>query len=866
MRWLRQLLNSLRAGRVQQDVDRELSFHLAERIDDLRSEGFSDDVARRRARLQFGNPVVQRERTLDVDLARVVDALGRNIRYAVRSLLRTPGFSLTVAITLSLGIGANAAVFSAIDAVLLRPLSFPDSDRLVRIRQARGTDAAIAPARLDDWRRQSSSFEALSGYYVEEVSDTAGELPERLRRAAVAPAFMEVWSVTPARGRGLVGADHRAEGVPPVLVSDRYWRRRLNADPNAAGRTIRIDDRPYTVVGVMPQTFQFPVRDVDVWWPYPSGTETARNRTLEWYTGVGRLKPGVTPERARAELAIVQGQLQQQYPETDADIGVRVVPLKDTVVGGIGTSLWMLFAAVSVLLLIACTNIAALLLTRATQREHEIAVRSSLGASRVTIVMQLLSETAVLAAAGAVGGLFVAGAAAGVFQMLAPDMPRVSEIGSGARTWLYTAASAIAVAAFCGLWPAVRSIRRDISPGFTRTQVSRRHSAQWVLVAVQVALSVTLLSGAALLVRSIDALARVEPGFDSARVLAFRVTGNWTEHYRDPAAMVQRIGGTLDDLSAIPGVTSAATSWTLPGAPGPFQTEFAIAGRPDALKPLIAGWRTVSPGYFHTMRIPVVTGAICRSQLAGIHRPGLPMDLMVNRSFADRYFSTASPIGIDLIWENRSLSGRVTGIVANARELGIDQETVPTVYACDSAPNPFPWFLVSTNGDPAALATVVRLRIKNLDPLRSVYDLAPLATRIDNAYAQNRLRTTLLAAFAGTALLLACLGVYGTLSYLVGLRRREIALRLALGAARSGILRQVLSPGVRVVGVASACGLLLSLATSRALTGMLYGVSPSDPVTLAGVILIVLIVAGIAAIVPAARAARVNPMRALRAE
>jgi putative ABC transport system permease protein len=735
----------------------------------------------------------------------------------------------------------------------------------VRIREVRGIEAPIAPPRLEDWRRLNSTLEALSGYYVEDVSDTTAELPERLRRAVVAPDFLEVSGVAPAVGRGFLDADDLAGESPAVLVSDRYWRTRLNSDPNLTRRAIRLDGRSYSIVGVMPASFRFPVRDVDVWWPYPVSSPTAQNRQLQWYTGIGRLKSGVTPEQARANLTIVQSQLGREYPTTDAEIGIHIVPLKETVVGDVGQSLWLLFGAVSVLLLIACANIAALLLTRATQRQQEIAIRSSLGASRADIVVQLLTETAVLTLTGAAAGLLVAAAASDIFRRLAPDLPRVMEIGIDGRMLLYMLASTVVVAAACGVLPAVRGARSSSAlTNGTRSQVSTRRPIQWLLVAVQVALSVTLLSGAGLLVRSIEALARVEPGFESARVLAFRVSGTWNEHYQDPAALVQRIAATLDDLTAMPGVEAAATSWTLPGAPGPYQTDFEITGHSLGEKSLVAGWRTVSPTYFNAMRIPVIAGEICRSSLAGIHRPGSPMDVMVNRSFANGYFSGASPIGVDVTWDNRSLAGRIVGVVGDARELGIDHEAVPTVYTCDTAPNPFPWFLVRTNADPIALAATVRLRLKNLDPLRSVYDIAPLDTRIDDAYAQNRLRTTLLVAFAATALLLACLGVYGTLSYLVSLRRREIGLRLALGAARSGILRQFLSQAVRVVAVACACGLALSFASGRALSGMLYGVSPSDPVTLASVAGLVLAVATLASLVPAARAALVEPMRTLR--
>jgi putative ABC transport system permease protein len=866
--WIQRLANTLRTDRHDREIERELAFHIAERADHLREQGLTDAEAQRRARLQFGNPVVQRERTRDVDIAQSVDALLRQVRYAVRALCRTPGFTVTVVVTLALGIGANSAVFSAMDAVLLRPLPFPDSDRLMRVRQAQETESSIAPPRLADWNRLSTSFEAISGFYVEEVSDTTGDLPQRIRRAVVAPLFLEVLEVTPALGRPFNADEYRAGGPASVLVSDRYWKTRLGADARILGALIRIEDRSYSVVGVLPADFAFPNREVDLWWPYPAdgphAQDTPENRRLQWYTGIGRLKPGTTTEQARADLALVQGRLAQQFPDTDANLAVRIVPLKDTFGGGLRGSLWLLFDAVSLLLLIACTNIAALLLSRTARRENEIAVRISLGASRTVVAGEIFTEIAVLVFAGAAAGLFVAAGAPQVFQAFAPRLPRLEEIGLEPRMLIYTMVCAVVVALLCGLLPAIRGAR-NVTP-MTRDSHGRspRHAIQWLLVGVQVTLSIALLSGAGLLLRSLDALSRVDPGFDASRLLAFRLSGNWNENYEDSAGLVSRIDATIDQLRALPGVDAVATSWTLPGAPGPNQIEFEIQGRPAAEAPLIAAWRTVSPGYFDAMGIRLLGGELCRSQLAGIHRPGAPLDLMVNRSFAERYFRRGSPVGVVASWDTGSLAGRITGIVGDVRELGIDHPAAPTVYSCDSAPNPFPWFVVRTSRERASIAIAVRQRLAQLEPRRSVYDMAPLEDRIGDAYAQNRLRTWLLTLFALTALGLVCTGIYGTLSYAISLRRREVALRLALGALRWSVVQQLMMTSVRIVGAATACGLILALLFTQTLSTMLYGVTPADPATFTGVLVVVLTVAGLAALIPAARATFIQPMRALR--
>lgn len=800
----------------------------------------------------------------------MTETMLRNTRYAIRVLARTPGFTLTVVLTLALGIGANAAVFSAIDAVLLRPLPFPDGDRLMHVKQLqeRSAETHIAPVRLEDWNRLSSTFEAITGYYAEDISETSGELPEKVRRAWVAPRFLDVWGIVPSLGRGFTTMEYRQGGPPAALISHRYWRNRFGGDPNVLDRVVRLDRRSYPIIGVMPPSFLFPDREVDLWFPVSSQftQDNAAHRDLRWYTGVGQLKSGVTLEQARADLRLVQSQLAEQYPETDREVGVRIEPLKERLVGGVRGSLWLVFGAVSVLLLIACTNIAALLLSRVAKRKHEIAIRYSLGASRGAVASQLLTETAILAFAGAAVGLLVAAGASMTFRVFAPDLPRLDEAGVDARVLLYTLASAVAVALFCGLFPAIRSVGGADSLSQTgRTQVSLRHSLQWLLVGVQVMLSVTLLAGAGLLLRSFEELSRVDPGFEPARVLTFRVSGNWgeTANYN---RLVQRINGTLDELGALPGVEAVATAWSPPGVPNRYQTEFELVeGRPETEPPMIAEWRTVSPGYFETLRIPRVAGELCR-QHPDARGHQAPRETMVNSSFAERYFPGKSVIGRHLSWETAGQTGRITGIVGNARELGLDRDPVPTVYVCFSAPSPFPVYFLRTSGEPLALAETVRRKLQELEPLRSVYEIAPLEERIGNAYAENRLRTVLLALFAAAALSLACLGVYGTLSYVVSLRRREIGLRVALGALSRDIVSQFLRKVLWIVGLACTAGLALSFAFSRFLSGMLYGVSPSDPVTLTGVVGIVLAVAALAGLLPAWRASRVDPVEALRYE
>src|SRR5262245_883056 len=395
----------------------------------------------------------------------IMETLLRNVRYAFRVLRRSPGFTITAVTTLAVAIGANSAVFSAIDAVLLRSLPFPDADRLVALNEVRqrSTVTNIAPVRVEEWNQLNSTFEAITGYYTEDVSDTTAQVPERVRRANVAPRFMQVWSVPPALGRGFTGADHQPGAAPVIVVSHRYWQRRLGADPNVLQRRVRIVEQSYAIVGVMPDSFAFPDRDVEFFAPTIQ-QPFVFNRNNGWYRGYGRLKSGVTIGQARVDLGAVQAQLAAQYPQPDRQISPQLEPYKETAVGDVRASLWLLFGAVSVLLLIACTNIAALLLARGARREHEMSIRVALGSSRWSVAGQLLTEALVLTFAGALAGIAVAVGAFGGFRALAPEFPRVQEIGLDGRMLLYTLLAVVMVTVLCGTLPALRSARRALAP------------------------------------------------------------------------------------------------------------------------------------------------------------------------------------------------------------------------------------------------------------------------------------------------------------------------------------------------------------------------------------------------------------------
>jgi putative ABC transport system permease protein len=788
------------------------------------------------------------------------------LRQTVRSLAGTPAFTATVVLTLALGIGANSAVFSAIDAVLLRPLHFPDADRLMRLEQRHPKNPGntfVAPLRLTDWSKLNSTFQSMTGYYTEDDSETSGELPEKLKHALVAPRFLEVWGIAPALGRDFLPREEHFGGPNAVLISERFWRRRFNADPNAIGKRLRLNGFAYSIVGVMPASFAFPDRDVDLWSPNPMDAPYAQDRAETWFIVIGRLKPGETLEQARANLATIQANLGNQFPKTDADLTVDIQPLKEVTVGGVRSSLWVLFGSVSLLLLIACTNIAALLVSRAASREREISIRYSLGATRARVTAQLLAETFVLAAAGAAFGLLLAAGAAQVFRSLAANLPRVSEIGLDWRVVAYSLVCALLATFLCGLLPAIRASAENILSSLAqsgRTQVSGRRPLPYALVGIQVALAVTLLAGAGLLLRSLQELGRVSPGFEFSHILTLQISSSWGET-ANMQALGKRTERIVDSLAATPGVEAAAMSMSLPGMPQKYQVEMQLAeGRAETESKMIAESRGVSPQYFETMHIPLLEGETCRPGT------GVP-NVVVNLAFANAYLN-GSALGRHL--RNDSFPyqapAEIRGVVGNAHETGINHEPVPTVYGCYEVAQPGAYFLVLTRGAPAAMIETIRRKVHEIEPLRSVFDIMPLERHYDAAFAENRLRTILLAFFAATAILLASVGLYGMLSYTVNVRRREVGLRLALGAMRGRILARFLMEGLGVTAAGCVAGTAMALVSARLLSGMLYGVTPSDPRTLSGVTALVLAVAAAASLIPSLRAARVDPMKVLRDE
>jgi putative ABC transport system permease protein len=790
------------------------------------------------------------------------------LRAAIRSVRHRRAVAAAVVATLTLGIGANSAIFSFVDAVLLRPLPYPDAERLVAAYELnQGLKQAtqlVAPVRLEEWNRDNRTFAGLAGSYFENVTDTTGALPERIEAMRTSPRFFTVLGVAAALGRTLSADEERFGGPPALVVSDRFWRARFDGDPRAVGRQVVLSGVSRTIVGVMPASFRYPTATTDMWIPAQMPAAMSRERRARFYTAVGRLKPGVTLEQAQADLTSVQARLGEQYPETDRGWAASLVELKEEQVGGVRRSLWLLFAAVGLVLVAACGNVACLLLAEATRRRHEVAVRIAVGASRARVVRQLLAEGFVLALASASCALLVANWAAAALRRLATDIPRVNEVQIDSRLVLFTIVLGGLTTVAFALAPALQATRVDPADALARGgrgQIGGRHLLQQTLVATQIALAIVLLVGAGLLIRSFARLAQVSPGFDPAGVTTFRMSASWSESM---ASVVARQARTVRRLEDIPGVEAAAVSQTLPAGTSFPPGEFSIVGRDTPAKRFAHG-RAVTGGYFRTLRIPLLQGRTCSDD------PATPLfsQALVTRAFADLYFPGEHAVGHALrspqLPPDRQLA--IIGVVGDVRENGVARAAEPLIYWCGYSPYwPDPYFIVRADAAHPASVAAIRAALLEIEPKRALYAVRPLEETLAGSISRHRLNTLLLSVFAATALLVAALGVYGVLSQLVTGRRREIGVRLALGARGSQILASILAQAAAMTAAGTLAGVAGAALVARVMATLLFGISTHDPLTFLMVPVVLAAVAAAAALVPARRAATIDPMTALREE
>jgi putative ABC transport system permease protein len=810
------------------------------------------------------------------------DTLIQDLRYALRTLRRTPGFTVAAVACLALGIGANTAIFSVINGVLLRPLPFANPDALVVVWEAvprRGKDRnVVSPANYLDWRAQSSVFTDIGAYIDWRANLTGLDEPVEVATSIATASFFEVLGVPAALGRVYTEAEDVPNGPAVAVLSHRLWQRQFGGRADALGKSMNLNGRPVTVVGVMPEGFGMEGSKADVW--TPMGLDPAidyRTRTGRYLTGVARLKTGVSPARAQTEMDAIARRLETAHPSFNAGWGVTVVPMYEQVVGGVRRSLVVLGGVVAFVLLIACANVANLLLARSTGRSREIAVRSALGAGRRRVVQQLLTESVVLALLGGAVGLFLAYWALQAVRTLAPQgVPRLASIGMDGWTLVFTAAIALATGLVFGLVPALHAGRGDLQSVLREgsrgsTSVGR---ARGTLVVAQVALSLVLLVGAGLMIRSFAKLQSVDPGFDPDGVLTARLQLAG-QRFRASSEATAFFTQLLERVERLPGVASVGAINWLPFAGLGSGTSYWIEGRPvpPPTEEFVADVRGVDTSYFRTMRIRVARGVPFDARV----NSESPKQVVVNEAFVRAHFAGSNPIGEHVLmpWGD-TLRGEIVGVVADTKHTGLDSLARPMIYwAMKQFPTNFMTLVVRSQCaagagaaacDPMRLVPAITREVRALDPNQPLADVKPLDAYLGQSVAQRRFSMTLLGIFSGVALLLAAVGIYGVLAYSVAQRTREIGVRMALGARDSTVAGMVVREALGVVGVGLAIGVAGALALTRVLASLLYEVSPTDPLTFVGVALVLGAVALAASYLPARRAARVDPIVALRQE
>jgi putative ABC transport system permease protein len=799
-----------------------------------------------------------------------MQTLWQDLRYGARMLMKQPGFTLIAVITLALGIGANTAIFSVVNAVLLRPLPFNDPERLVMVWN-RGAEAAggdrtpLAVADLLDWRAQSRSFAEIGAFQNIMFSFTGGDSPERVQAAGVTANFFSMLGTQAQLGRTFSPDEERPGAQRVALLSDGFWRKHFAADPQVVGRTINLNGASYTVIGVMPAALDFPSKWVELWTALQLQQPTRRGPYF--LNGVARLKPGVSLDQARAEA------LNALKSSFEGELDLNVLPVNEFIVGDVRLALLVLLAAVTLVLLIAAVNVANLMLTRSAARVKEISIRVALGAGRARIIRQLLTESLLLAAAGGLLGAMWASWGVELLLKMAPEsVPRLSQIGIDGRALGWTALVSLLTGVLFGLAPAWQSSRLGINETLKeggRGATESRGKRRWrdLLVISELALAVMLLIDAGLLVKSFWRLQRVDSGIDTERVLTMQLALRG-QRYADPKQVDAFYPRLLERIQALPGVRTAAVSNSLPPDNTEESDDFTIEGRtnlPNQPSPIAYVIR-VSQDYFRAVGIPLRRGRYFNAADSG----DAPLVAIINETMARQFFPNEDPIGkrINTADEGQPAWRQIIGVVGDAKYNGLAEETQPAMYQPSLQATSYNVFLsVKTEAaDPLGLVSAVRNEIESLDPDLPVARVRTLEQHFATAVAQPRFGATLVAIFAALALILASVGVYGVISYSVTQRTHEIGVRVALGARSLDVLSLVVRQGMTLTVIGLGVGLGASFALTRLIKTLLFGVSATDPLTFIVISVLLTFVALLACFVPARRAAKVDPMIALRCE
>jgi predicted permease len=874
------LLRFFRRRRSDADLSREIAAHLEEERAENLARGLSPEEADRRARIKFGSPRRVHEDLWQQNSALALEGILRDLRYALRTLARTPGFTLTATVIMALGIGATTAMFTFVNAVLLRPLPFPEPDRLMWLAQQDHSLPGVAPQPLSypdyfDWRRENHTFSGMASYVGGGMTLDWNGHSQRLDAQTVSSDFFQVLGVAPVLGRDFRSEDEKP-GNRTLMLSYSLWQSTFGAAKDIVGRPIMVDGNSYTVAGVMPKGFQFPLEN-----PGPAlwisiaddvaGTKSSE-RGYDVLRIIGRIKPGVTVEQAKADVSIIAGNLAIQYPDSNKLFGSALVERElQHMVGDTRPALRILFGAVTLLLLIVCANLAGLLLARGSRRTAEFALRAALGASRAVVIRQLLVESGTLSLMGGVAGVVVAyGVVHAAVKLMPLDIPRVDHVSIDGRVLLFHLGVSFLTGILFGLLPAWRLSRsmpaqalRDGSRALTGAR--GRNHLQNGLVVTQTAVGLVLLVSSGLLIRSFIRILSVDPGFDPRHVLSARVGVSFNKLTHDQH--VQFFEQTLARIAALPGVQAASAGWPLPMSGTDFDMPFNILGHPVARgEEPSERVAVVMPGYFEVMRIPLVSGRTFGEQDRTTGAPSI----IVNQAFVKKYLSGEPPLRRRIqVRLGDSVVGyphrEVVGVVGDTRVASLAAAPQPQLflpYAQTVVINPS--LVIRSTGDPVMLPGAVRAAVQEIDRSVPVYQVSPLENYISQSAAQPRFQTLVLTCFAGIAVLLAALGLYGLLSYMVALRTVEIGLRMAMGAQRADVLKMIVGRGLTLTLLGVGTGVAISAGMMRLLSGMLYGIGPSDSITFAITVSLLLLISVVASLLPAYRAARVDPAQTIR--
>jgi putative ABC transport system permease protein len=811
-----------------------------------------------------------------------MQTLLQDLRYGLRMLAKDSGFTIFAVITLALGIGANTAIFSVVNAALLRPLPYEDPNRLVYVwsaEKARGINqSTVSIPDLHDWREQNRVFESMAGWWSGSYNLSGGDEPQQVGGWTVSPNFFDVLGARSELGRTFARDEEQGAKDRVVVLSHSLWIGSFGGDPSVLGRTITLDGEPHTVVGVMPAEFSSPFPDVQLWVPWPSRAESISPRGERFMRVIARLKPSVTIEGAQADMDTIVRNLGQEYKE-DAGVTAYLVPAGQQIAGSVRPALLVLLGAVAFVLLIGCANLANLLLARSAVREREFAIRSALGAGKWDLMRQVLTESLLLSLSSGAVGILMAGWGVRYLRVLvASQIPRAQDISLDARVLLFTLGLSVLTGLAFGMFPAMQSFKGQLSQSLKEGGrgldggVQGRHVRD-LLVIWEMALALVLLVGAGLLVNSFQRLRAINPGFDSDKVLTCQVSLP-SSKYKNPQ-IVSFFQQLLGRVRALPGVKAAGATMTLPlrNPNGGYWSGLNIEGRPAVARESvpIVSFVQVTPGYFRAMGIPILRG---RAFTDSDNSDQSPKVAIVNATLARRFFPDTDPIGKRIcLGEDTSKGPWLTliGVVGDAALENLTDPRFPQVFSPHAqgvqggvAGNME--LVLRTSSDPAALAGVVRNAVHEMDKDQSVADIQTLDKVVSASLAQPRLNTLLLGAFAALALLLAAIGIYGVISYSVALRTREIGIRMALGAERVDVLKLVVKHGLILALTGATIGLIGALSLTRLMSTLLYGVQPSDPPTFLAVFMVLVGVALLSSYIPARRATKVDPMVALRYE